>query len=118
MNEYIYFISDGEYIKIGKSISPLRRLKELQTANGRALELIGIIPSSKVNENVLHSVFGDSHVRGEWFEIDSSILSFIDYHKEEDLEKNFTDNILAGIKGHQIKPEYAEYIELVRNTVV
>ncbi len=119
MDSYVYFISDGKYIKIGKSAKPMKRLEQLQTSNARELKLLGIIPGSSVKENELHSMFNNLHVRGEWFKLDNSILLYIEsigsnqLHKKGtiSLEEYARNKILTGTRNRSIKPEYKEYID-------
>lgn len=70
----VYFISDGEYTKIGIAESLQKRLKGLQTANARKLYPLYVV---KVNrpaeahalEIKLHKFFRDKNTIGEWFDI-------------------------------------------------
>lgn len=70
--EFIYFISDGIYFKIGKTFRrPEKRLKELQTGNSKKIHLYNYI-SCLVKDNVekvLHEKFKDRKIHGEWFNI-------------------------------------------------
>jgi len=73
----VYFISDGEYIKIGKADNPNKRLDQLQTANARPLVLLHTISGGKIEENKMHHLFKKWHVRGEWFRAESEMLKNI-----------------------------------------
>jgi len=78
---YIYFITDGEFVKIGIANNPIERLLTLQIGNARELKPLFTIPIYKrlsyfrdnyvANdlELFLHKGFGDNHIRGEWFDI-------------------------------------------------
>ena len=89
IESFIYFVSDGEYVKIGKGY-PIARMKGLQTGNPRELSLLFTIPVGEITteerrnynsplfhrhdgvsyaEDMIHSFFRDSHLRGEWFDI-------------------------------------------------
>lgn len=88
--DYVYFISDGEYVKIGKG-HPLERLKGCQTGNARKLQLLFTIPVGRAvwngnkyyktpgvpAEKLLHEMFSKYQVIGEWFDI----LQLIDVKK-------------------------------------
>ena len=69
--EFVYFISDGEFVKIGKANNVLRRMSELQTGNARKLVLLMSIKVSDSfkAENKLHKLFERSNVNNEWFNI-------------------------------------------------
>lgn len=71
---FVYFISDGEFIKIGKAADPQKRLGELQTANARKLELLYVVPckgdaAARDVEAYLHRVYREYAREGEWFDI-------------------------------------------------
>lgn len=83
IKSFVYFIGDGEYIKIGQASNPIARLKELQTGNGRELILLLTIPtfacgrygSDQANaiERFLHLAFKEYRLAGEWFDITKKI---------------------------------------------
>jgi hypothetical protein len=64
---YVYFITDGELVKIGYSEQLPRRLAGLQTANPRQLRLVKAIPGTVEDEALLHDRHQPHHVRGEWY---------------------------------------------------
>lgn len=68
---YVYFISDGDYVKIGVATHVNERLRQLQTGNPRKLTLIKVLKSEKPYEleNNLHDIFEKYRVNGEWFNI-------------------------------------------------
>lgn len=78
-NDYVYFISAGDYIKIGKTSgeSPLARLATLQTANPLTLKMEAFFIGGIKDEKKLHGKFKHLHVRGEWFKFDSELKRFI-----------------------------------------
>jgi hypothetical protein len=63
---YVYLITDGRYYKIGKSLNPFRRLKQLQTANP-LIDLIGY--TKRYSEIGLHAKFKKWRIAGEWFDL-------------------------------------------------
>ena len=70
----VYFISDGENIKIGKANNPEKRLAQLQTGNPRALRLLNVIKCETENdafelESFLHTILQSTHLNGEWFHL-------------------------------------------------
>ena len=71
---FVYFISDGRFVKIGKAIDAQRRLADLQTSNSSELTLVCKIPcknsdSATEAEGRLHTFFSSYRVRGEWFDL-------------------------------------------------
>ena len=68
---YVYFITDGELVKIGCSKNVNLRLMELQVGNGNALTILKTIfveNRFKV-EAAMHDIFANRRVHGEWFDI-------------------------------------------------
>jgi hypothetical protein len=73
----IYFIAVKKRVKIGYSLDPKRRLKELQAANGLKLRLLAVVPGTKATEAALHYVFRDVREMGEWFRYSGLLKSCI-----------------------------------------
>lgn len=70
----VYFISDGEFVKIGVAASLTSRIRELQTGNPRKLFAMYVIEANSQKdalkiENELHDLFFDVRCIGEWFDI-------------------------------------------------
>ena len=70
----VYFISDGTYVKIGKSNNVINRLSILNTGNAATLTLLGYILQESEEaafklEKELHKVYEKSKVKGEWFNL-------------------------------------------------
>lgn len=65
----IYLVSDGEFIKIGKSVNPHRRLKQLQTGSNEKLFLIATYDIPDYMEKRLHHLLRrfKSRLKSEWF---------------------------------------------------
>ena len=74
----IYFIRDGNYIKIGISVDPWKRLASFQTSHHNELELLAVMPGSEDLEAGLHRSFARFSKRGEWFEQNPQLLAFIE----------------------------------------
>lgn len=74
---YVYAIRNTVTgsIKLGISRDPQQRLKQLQTGNDCALELMASIKAENrfQDEATLHHVHAAAHIRGEWF--DQSVSS-------------------------------------------
>ena len=68
---YIYFITDGDYVKIGVAANVNKRLSGLQTGNVKELRVIKKIYSNEPYETEakLHSEYSKHHIRGEWYDI-------------------------------------------------
>ena len=71
---FVYFVSDSEFIKIGVADNLKRRLKEIQMGNPRRCEIVAAFPCKSKSaahqaEGLLHSIYRDYRMNGEWFNI-------------------------------------------------
>ena len=79
---FVYFISDGDFIKIGKANNPSSRLSELQTGNARQLILLNTIECDGEDagyrlEARLQQLFSGIKALGEWFVATPDLFNFI-----------------------------------------
>lgn len=103
----IYIIELENFVKIGFTEDPVRRLNTLQTTLPMDLNVLLVIMGGRKLEKALHYKFRDLRVRGEWFIFNDEILDYIDSKSEEDLryKYGFTDpetNILMPIRQHRL----------------
>lgn len=76
----VYFITDGEFIKIGKSENPIERMKKLQTGNVRELKMLATYQCYDEDlEGYIHKRFSHDRVRGEWFKPSKELFAFMNY---------------------------------------
>src|ERR1700744_4061844 len=77
----VYFLrrNDG-VIKIGHSINPETRRKQLESAWRCDLELVVAIPGGRDAEQEIHEQFDASRIdpRQEWFEPSAELVAYID----------------------------------------
>jgi hypothetical protein len=74
---YVYAVSDGQAIKIGKSKhDPSSRMTELQNGNPRPLQLLAW--TTALTEAQAHSRLEGYHQRGEWFRLTRAVLDEIE----------------------------------------
>jgi len=69
---YVYAIVDKEasLVKFGRSVNPGQRLKSLQTANGKKLQLWAFCKESgDITEKALHQELSACRMGGEWFKL-------------------------------------------------
>lgn len=74
---YVYFITDGEAIKIGKANNPKSRLSALQTSHYKPLAVLATMSGGEELERELHRTFDALRIRGEWFKDCREIRDFI-----------------------------------------
>lgn len=64
---FVYYLSDGDHIKIGFTVNLERRLKVYRTHSAKPPELLGFHAGTIFDEKRLHKKFKDYRVRAEWF---------------------------------------------------
>ena len=87
---YVYFVWDGEAIKIGFAMEPIKRLAGLRSSRSSELKMLGAIAAHRHMEKMLHHRFVHLKIRGEWFQPGEDLLDMI-----EDLN---SDGRLVGYK--------------------
>lgn len=78
---YVYFLSAGDYIKIGYSETIHQRINQLQTGCPFKLELVSVMPGTMKTEKMLHNKFNKHRYNNEWFEFCLEIREFIESMK-------------------------------------
>jgi len=73
---YVYFMHDldAKLVKIGFTRDMPRRLRTVQSASGRDLDLIGWIIGTTFDESRMHDRFARLRERGEWFRATPALL--------------------------------------------
>lgn len=74
----IYFIKQGDYVKIGFTNRFKTRLSQLQVSSPIKLEVLAIIDGDKNDEQKFHEQFKHIASNGEWFMQCDELKSFID----------------------------------------
>ncbi|MFF6903309.1 GIY-YIG nuclease family protein [Streptomyces hydrogenans] len=69
-SSFVYVIGPpgSTRVKIGTSVNPDKRLKELQTGNPDRLEVLWSTPGGRELETALHQAFAAYRTEGEWFD--------------------------------------------------
>ncbi len=74
---YVYFVSDGESIKIGHALNPTQRITSLQTGASRPLKVLLLMEGGPDFERTLHLRFHRLRKQGEWFTPGPKLVKFI-----------------------------------------
>ena len=61
----VYFIRCLDYIKVGCSLDPEKRLRAMETSNPYPLELLKV--DTEHDEQYWHEFLKEGHYKGEWF---------------------------------------------------
>lgn len=85
--DYIYFITDGIYVKIGKTTNVGKRLGAIRTCNYRDIDLLFSIKckDAYTAEHKIHNYYKEYNIKGEWFDIlnkidENSVMILIKEH--------------------------------------
>lgn len=73
----VYFVSDGEFVKIGFTCNLKTRLSTLQTMSPRPLEVLKVISGPQTLEKEIHKKFRHFHVHGEWFNMKEDLIKYM-----------------------------------------
>lgn len=81
--EFVYFIEDGDEIKIGRSYAPRKRLFQLRMEKTQNMKILATIQLDTLEDAVakekeLHKRFGWDLLSREWFVKSPSLLAFIE----------------------------------------
>lgn len=102
----VYFITDGEYFKIGYSNNSRKRMSFLQTGNHRKLSLVTEIDGGYGSEYWFHKNFQHKNIQNEWFDISKDeVTSAIEHYLKN------KDSIMKGYyrkKTKQLKMDFKE----------
>lgn len=84
---YVYCIGeetdDPEFVKVGYSVNPNKRVAELQTGNPRKLVILAIMEGTLEDERRLHAKYSDANILQEWFELSDELLEEFDTPADE-----------------------------------
>ncbi len=117
MNQgHVYFIRPVGMvgpIKIGTTLIPMKRLKELTHWSPFPLEIIGAVVGGHFHETFLHNRFANQHSHSEWFHSSPLLLQTIDrLLAGETFESACADIPVVGkirsLKVYKIRPKYRQ----------
>lgn len=79
VRDCVYFITDGDFIKIGIASDLDRRVRQLQTGNPRLLTVMAVIKCRSMDEardleTFLHRSLSDLNILNEWFVFDRGAI--------------------------------------------
>lgn len=76
---YVYYVAaDGvERVKIGRSMNPWARLKEMQVGSSHRLQIIALERGGETLEAQRHDQFTRLRVEGEWFSLQDDLVDHI-----------------------------------------
>ena len=79
----VYFIQNGDAVKIGISQAPSKRMADMAVGNHADLKLLGVLPGGSKRERALHARFEKYHIRGEWFQLVPEIKDYLRRHRRK-----------------------------------
>lgn len=77
---YLYFVAvkGGDVVKIGMAVDVPNRMRDLQVANHKELELLVAVEVPLHIERWLHGKLSEYRIRGEWFRLEGEVRSVVD----------------------------------------
>ena len=75
MSPMIYFIQNGDFVKIGITFDVKARLAIFQMASPLELKVMRLINGSEELESYLHRRLSKYNVRGEWFLLNAEVIA-------------------------------------------
>ena len=119
IKHYVYFISDGEYVKIGIAGDIQSRLAGLQSGNPKPLHLLHSIEcvdriQAMALEKILHRYFGVYRMVGEWFSITKENIQSAPLKQFQD-DSRLATIAKEGVDWDTFTEEFAECLQVVQN---
>lgn len=74
---FVYFITDGDAIKIGHATNVKKRLSSLQSGHSKRLTVLTTVSGCVMSEYSLHQRFAHLRISGEWFRPEPELADFI-----------------------------------------
>ncbi len=82
---YIYFVQlvsgSRTLVKIGRSVDPIKRIRQLRTSAPYGLRVLGVMPcmNDVESEKIIHQKFASQRVsrKNEWFRVSVPLLLYI-----------------------------------------
>jgi Meiotically Up-regulated Gene 113 (MUG113) protein len=97
----VYFLSDGEYCKIGSTTNLKQRISMHFGSYPKPLKILKVWCGSMILENLLKALLRDFHVNGEWFCIPQGMITALcRIESADDFEGMAAAGRLCGIEVH------------------
>lgn len=78
MTGFVYAIGDGEgRVKIGWSADPVRRRNAFATGHPGEVELLGIVPATREQEQEAHQLLRKWRISREWYRFEGAVAKFV-----------------------------------------
>lgn len=74
---YFFYDESTTRIKIGTSENHLNRMRHLNVEHNKDLILLGVMDGDYQSESIIHNIFIDLRVTGEWFKDNDTIRDFV-----------------------------------------
>lgn len=87
---YVMLDKNTGYYKIGRSVTPKKREKTLQSEKP-TIEMIYNIEGQVKDEKILHRKFKDKRIRGEWFDLSGGDLAKVKEYLESDKKGSYLE---------------------------
>src|SRR5579885_1481545 len=79
---FVYFVTNGDAIKIGFASDVAKRLTDLQVAHHAPLSLLGSIKALPREEKEIHQKLKHIRIMGEWFQVHDDVFSLMEEYEK------------------------------------
>ena len=108
LDETVYFIQCGDFVKIGFTRGTAEsRLAAFSTASPHDFTILATVPGGQRLEKNLHKLFAEYWHRGEWFRYEGSLLEFIGYLHKVNLPRKDSPRPSDGFEEMDLLGQYA-----------
>lgn len=108
---YVYLIGSSilRPVKVGFSLNPWARVKELSTGNNEALSVLMTFPGSKSHEKAIQQLLKENRVKNEWFAIAGPLKILFEEAFEE---KKTGEELLSTLRNYYVGDRSSPEVEL------
>lgn len=85
--KHLYFITDGDHVKIGRANNVHKRVQSLQSGNPKQIWLTDSFDNKGHKESELHNKLKRFRVRGEWFWLSDIVKDILQKFKKDNPQK-------------------------------
>lgn len=84
--KHLYFITDGEHVKIGRANNVYQRVINLQSGNPRQIWLTDVFKDKGYKEQELHRKLERFRKSGEWFWLSDEVERILQEFRNENTQ--------------------------------
>jgi hypothetical protein len=107
----VYFLRNGQRVKIGTTTNTRERIKRLSL---RPEDVLLALPGDASLEDVLHEKFSDLRIKGtEWFRLSGDLVDFLRGKRDEDNREPWKE-LRPAVNGRRVPMSHPRLVSLTR----